>query len=329
MNDRAVGILEQYDIEVVRTVKGRGTIICETPQGCKVLKEYKGRTDKLEILNALQLGIREIVRTDMLLRNKDGELFCKDTDGTIYILKEQITGRECSYKNEEDIRQAFALMAKLHLAMSMTNLPDAAQLPVRNLYTEEMQKHTKECRHIQNYLRHLKSKSDFERALLRQYDYFLDKAQGVTDKACREDMEQYRQRIEQAGLYYHGDYQYHNVIFDRNDTYVINLERFGKDSGVRDLYLLFRKISEKTDWSLHLGSRMLEAYEKVRPLENWERQQLAYRLAHPDKFWKIVNFYYNSRKSRIPDKTIEKLETLAMQEQARQKLIRTLFGDIC
>ena len=32
MNDRAVGILEQYDIEVVRTVKGRGTIICETPQ---------------------------------------------------------------------------------------------------------------------------------------------------------------------------------------------------------------------------------------------------------------------------------------------------------
>ena len=329
MNDRAVSILEQYDIEVVRTVKGRGTIICETPQGCKVLKEYKGRTDKLEILNALQLGMQEAVRTDMLIRNKEGELFCKDADGTIYILKEQITGRECSYKNEEDIRQAFALMAKLHLAMARANPDGASQLPIRNLYTEEMSKHTRECRHIQNYLRHLKSKSDFERALLRRYDYFLDQAQKITAKACEEDMDQYRKRIEQQGLFYHGDYQYHNVIFDRNDTYVINLERFGRDSGVRDLYLLFRKISEKTDWSLHLGSRMLEAYEGVRTLEEWERKQLAFRLVYPDKFWKIVNFYYNSRKSRIPDKTIEKLETLSAQEQARQKLIKTLFGDVC
>lgn len=105
------------------------------------------------------------------------------------------------------------------------------------------------------------------------------------------------------------------------------MERFGKDSGVKDLYLLFRKISEKADWSLSLGTKMIEAYERIRPLEDWERRQLACRLAYPDKFWKIVNFYYNSRKSRIPDKTVEKLDILVAQEKSRQRLIQVLFGE--
>ena len=44
MNDKAVNVLEQYDMTVNRTFKGRGTIICDTDQGMRVLKEYRGRT---------------------------------------------------------------------------------------------------------------------------------------------------------------------------------------------------------------------------------------------------------------------------------------------
>ena len=59
MNDRAVGVLEQYDITVSRTFKGRGTIICETDQGMCVLKEYRGKSEKLELLNGLQEKIAD------------------------------------------------------------------------------------------------------------------------------------------------------------------------------------------------------------------------------------------------------------------------------
>ena len=38
--------------------------------------------------------------------------------------------------------------------------------------------------------------------------------------------------------------------------------------------------------------------------------ELYYRLAYPEKFWKIVNFYYNSRKVWIPEKNSEKLRVL-------------------
>ena len=47
MNDRALGVLEQYDIEVLRSWKGRSAILCETKTGIRILKEYKGGQERL------------------------------------------------------------------------------------------------------------------------------------------------------------------------------------------------------------------------------------------------------------------------------------------
>ena len=326
MNDRAVSVLENYDMEVTRTFKGRGTIICDTNKGLRVLKEYKGNTEKLELLELLQNKLSDTVKTDKLVRNKEGELFCKDTDGIVYIVKEQLDGRECNYKSEEEILQAFRIMAKLHQAMRDTG-EMAHTLPV-HYYVEEMEKHTKECKHVRNYLRKLKIKSEFERALLKEYNYFMDQAESIMAQAGQEDQAAYENYIRENGFFCHGDYQYHNVMFMRNDIAVINLERFAPDSGVRDFYLLFRKISEKTDWSLPLGEKMLAAYESNRSFSPIEWKQLYYRLAYPDKFWKIVNFYYNSKKSWIPDKNMEKLANLVKQEKAKQKLLKALFDTV-
>ena len=42
MNDKTLAVLEKYDIEVLRSWKGRSAILCETKTGIKILKEYKG-----------------------------------------------------------------------------------------------------------------------------------------------------------------------------------------------------------------------------------------------------------------------------------------------
>ena len=60
MNDRAISVLENYDMEVTRTFKGRGTIVCETGNGFRVLKEYKGNTEKLELLDLLQGNMSDV-----------------------------------------------------------------------------------------------------------------------------------------------------------------------------------------------------------------------------------------------------------------------------
>ncbi len=329
MNDKAVNVLEQYDMTVSRTFKGRGTIICDTDQGMRVLKEYRGRTEKLELLYQLQGKLKDSLRTDMLIRTKEGALFVKDIDNSVYILEEQVDGKECSYKNEEDIVKACGAMAKLHLKFMTPQSEKICLMPVF-FYADEMERHTVECKRVRNYLRKLHNKTEFERALLKEYDYFLEKAVDVTRRAREESQAEYEAYVNSNGLYCHGDYQYHNVIFGKGNggayTGIVNLEHFAHDAGARDFYLLFRKISEKCDWSLDMAQSMLDAYQNRRVFPPIEWRSLCLRLAYPEKFWKIINFYYNSRKSWMPNRNYDKLESLIHQEKSREKLLNKFFS---
>ncbi|MBO5144924.1 MAG: CotS family spore coat protein [Lachnospiraceae bacterium] len=334
MNDKAINVLEQYDMTINRTFKGRGTIICDTEKGMRVLKEYKGKTEKLELLLQLQKRLGDSLRTDTLIRNKEGALYVRDIDNSVYILEEQVEGKECSYKSEEDIVKACSAMAKLHLKfmtpVSYTAAQEAEQydMPVF-FYADEMEKHTTECKRVRNYLRKLRTKTDFERALLREYDYFLEKAVDVTKRAKEESKAEYEAYVHSNGLYCHGDYQYHNVLFGKGSsgayTGIINLEHFAHDTGARDFYLLFRKISEKCDWSVRMAECMLDAYQNRRAFPPIEWRSLCLRLEYPEKFWKIINFYYNSRKSWMPNRNFEKLEGLIKQEKNKERLLERLF----
>ena len=79
-----------------------------------------------------------------------------------------------------------------------------------------------------------------------------------------------------------------------------------------------RKLLEKSGWSETVGFELIKTYEKVRILEKEDYLQLYYRLAYPEKFWKIVNFYYNSGKAWIPGKNLEKLNKVIDQEKDKQ-----------
>lgn len=324
MNDRAIGVLEQYDITVARTFKGRGTIICDTDKGMCVLKEYRGKSEKLELLDKLQEKAQEGIKTDTLLRNREGSLLAADADGSTYILKKQIEGRECNYKNEEDISKAFGAMAELHLKMASVSAE--YEMPVF-FYGDEMEKHTRECKRVRNYLSKLKAKTDFERRLLKEYGYFLKKAEEIAALAKLESKAEYEAYVKSKGLYCHGDFQYHNVIFPKGgaDAALINFERFAHDAGARDFYLLFRKISEKNDWSLKIAQEMIDAYRSRRDFSPIEKKSLKLRLSYPEKFWKIVNFYYNSRKSWVSERNYEKLDNLINQEKRKEILLEKLF----
>ena len=123
----------------------------------------------------------------------------------------------------------------------------------------------------------------------------------------------------------HGDYQYHNILRTEMGNVLINFEKCVRDYPVRDLYLFLRKLLEKNNWSQALGNLLLESYNKERNLTDRDYRQLYYRLAYPEKFWKIVNFYYNTGKAWIPGRNMEKIEKLFAQEREKQLFLENIF----
>ena len=330
MNDRAVALLEQYEIEVLRTRKGRGAILCDTQQGCLIFKEYTGREEQLRLQEQVLKHLAEVgnVSAETLIPTKEGALSVIDRDGVRYILKTWKEGRECNIRDREECLEAMHLMARLHGELEFQPVfPDSEETPAptieRYLPSRDYEKHNRELKRARRFLKQRSQKTWFEIRLSAVIDPFLEEARQL----CEEwkEIETSGDNAEKAlPCFCHGDYQYHNILRQDRGFFLVNFEKCQADGPVRDLNLLLRKLLEKNEWDAEWGRILLAAYESVRPLKPYERQDLFYRLSYPEKLWKIVNFYYNSGKAWIPEKNQEKLDRLMEQEAARKKFLKLL-----
>ena len=64
---------------------------------------------------------------------------------------------------------------------------------------------------------------------------------------------------------------------------------------------------EKSDWDISLGETLINEYNKERRLTDNDIALMAILLSYPEKFWKLINGYFNSGKAWIPRKKLEKL----------------------
>ena len=325
MDDRAISVLENYEWKVLRTWKGRGAILFETNQGTKILREYTGPAEKVILQDVLIHHIKEygIENVDAFERNKEGEIISFDRDKKAYTVKEYLEGRDCNVWEQEECCVAAKHLANLHKAMEMNNEKECILLPVAQL-RREYEKHNKELKRIKNFIRGKGQKTDFEIFLLKHYDYFYDQAVEIFQELQKQDWSSLYEEVQRKGTICHGDYQYHNIHMGEKGIAVINFEKYVLDVQVRDLYLFMRKVLEKNAWNEGMGNHILEAYESVRSLNKLELRQLWYRLTYPEKFWKIVNFYYNSGKSWIPMRHMDKLQKLILQEPVKKQFLENL-----
>lgn len=324
MNDRAVVLLEQYGIEVLRTRKGRGSILCDTSQGCLIFKEYVGNENKIALQDKLLKNIQaqNKVAVEQIIPTKEGALFVKDMDGTTYVLKTYMEGRECNIYDRDECLHAMRLLARLHEGMILPQ--DTENLGNVFSPTREYEKHNKELKRVRKYLKKRDQKTGFEIQLTNAFDYFLEQALAVS-----EDWMQYDNIGDRKPyIFCHGDYQYHNILLCAKGWYIVNFEKYMADDPIRDIYLMLRKLLEKSSWNVAFGKDLLEAYEQERPISALSRIDLYYRLAYPEKFWKIVNFYYNSGKAWIPEKNSEKLEKVIIQEKEKQHFLEEVFQKV-
>lgn len=328
VNDKVPAVLEKYDIEVLRSWKGRGTILCETKTGIKILKEYKGSKERLLAQKQLleEIKKRGFYDIEEILLTKEGEILVQDEEKNSYYLKEYWEGKECNVKEYHEICTVTEQMARLHRSMELPEFVKEYHMEPHSL-VKEFEKHNRELIKIRRYLKEKRQKSDFEYFLYQNFDRFLLKSERVLEEV--KDNCKLLGEEEQAvkGCLCHGDFQHHNTIFSGDRAYIINFEKFALDSPMKDLCLFFRKMMEKNNWSMELGQYVLQSYQKQKRMSEEEKYQLYYRLSYPEKFWKIANFYFNSPKTWIPPKNMEKLEKILKQEEQKFVFLEMNFKD--
>ena len=326
MNENALEVLEQYDLEVHRTWKGRGVYFLDTSRGLHMLKEHRGSEEKLEKLWQLLTSLETVqfFKTDLPIRTKEGQFLAKNMDEISYIVKKWRDGRECDPKSELDVCRSMEGLAIFHTRAKelwqFENEETRAKYEGTNLVAE-MEKRTRELRKVQMFIRKKQKKSAFESAYLEVIPRFLAEAEEIMLKLKDSGYEKLRNDAIAQGKICHGEYMQHNVLFDRSKLIITNFEHAHLNLQCVDVALFLRKVMEKQGWKILTGEKFLRSYEVVRPMSENERLVLALRLSYPEKLWKLANHYYHTNKAWIPAKNLEKLKTFVSQQKERERFV--------
>lgn len=326
MAEQELSVLDQYDLEIKNARKGRGFWIINGKEGDYVLKEYQGDSERVALQKRITdcLKGRTGVDVQEIIANKEGALLSTDADERKYMLQTFMEGRECNVKEEKECELAIRSMARLHKGMYI----ERAEMPEITPYSllHEFEKRNTELRRIRRYLKEKKQKNEFERFLYKNFNYFFEKALAVEEEW--KTYEDFCMRSDDSQLFCHGDYQHHNVWLSYHDVMILHFEKFAADYPCRDLYLFLRKLLEKNEWNMEMGMWVLKLYCEERSVSAAEKVSMLYRFAYPEKFWKIANYYFNSKKSFMPEKNAEKLEKLLQQEQKRELFIEEVLRSV-
>lgn len=361
MDDRNQEVFRKYEIKVYNTYKARGAVILETDKGLMMLKSYEGSNYRVEFENILKEHLinQGYDNVDLYLRNIEGELITEDYSGNRYVLKSWFVGEECNLKETSDVLSAVSNLAVLHSMLK--EIPLGSDQITRNAQgnlIELFDKRNRELKRVRTYILDKRQKNEFELCYINNYEKFYEQGLEAVRTISNSDYLKLSNEAMEKVTICHGNYTYHNVMmlrgsipasaygigqdelqpsennskqiflsaaeFSERTTATTNFDRAMIGIQVYDLYHYLRKVMEKNDWDVDYGSMILDKYNKVKSLSKVELKVLYALLLYPEKFWKITNFYYNSKKSWVPQRNIQKLVNIQEQYHAKDIFLNRL-----
>lgn len=330
VNDKGVGVLLQYDLKINHMHKARGAVICETDKGLKLLKQFTGSSQKLNSINKYLIYLKEngFEYVDSFVKNVNDEIITVDKDNTPYIIKDWFEGNECNVNEVTDVYKAIENLALLHKTSENQDVILLDEIRANELLVE-CDKHNKELKKVRAFIRDKGQKEDFEISFLKNFPIFYQQAEMVLQELNQQKYKDSMKSIKNEIILCHGDYNYHNLLMGENCVITTNFDKMTVDLQIKDLYQFMRKILEKHNWNIGMGMAMLQHYEMIRPIPDFEKYNLYLRFCYPEKFWKIANHYYNTNKAWVPARNGEKLNKLVEQESEKNKFLLKFLQSIC
>ena len=328
MNEHSLEVLGQYDMVVERTARGRGTYLVWTDKGLYQLFEYNGTDARITFERKLLSYISEagFENVDMICTTKEGELYCKDFAGTKYILKKCFSGKECDIKKNGDIMKAVDTLARLHLLLERIKDEELRVYDVSaTSLLEQYKKHNRELKRVRTFIRSKNRRTKFEYDILNYFDKYYSYAMDAYVALEESGYEELRRQALQDFSICHGTYNYHNVLMIDSNVAVVNFDHANVNVQLEDLYFFLRKVMEKHDWDVKLGSQIIDKYNQVKSISEGEWKVFKVMLMYPEKYWKILNQYNNSRKSWIPDKNVEKLQAVYGKQHLKMDFVNNIW----
>ena len=118
------------------------------------------------------------------------------------------------------------------------------------------------------------------------------------------------------------DYAHRNIIMGDDKVHIINFDYCCYELRVYDVANLIRRKMRKCNWDIKKAISILDKYCSVEPLSKDDFVVLKIILQFPQKFWRVANRYYNSRRSWSERSFMARLREVTGEMDYHKKFIR-------
>lgn len=292
-------IFKEFGIHVKRCYKFRGMYICETNKGTKTIciSDYTPVQVELEYNikeHLIQKGFTCLNQLHMNSKNTPYVIYYN----RVYVMSDWHNSQTADFYNRDDIEKSVQVLARMHIAArGFCNLPEGIK-PVRmkNL-GDTYEKRHRETIKLRRKIENVGSRTDFEVLYLRNaeiYKEFQEISKEFTNVPGYQKLMD--QAVEKKSIAHH-KYTYHNIITTKEEgTIITGFEKSGYDVQLIDLAYLTRRIMQRNRWDIDLLITIIEAYNKLIPLSQEEWGIMKGMIIYPERFAKLCNQYYHSKR---------------------------------
>lgn len=293
--DREVS--EKFGLDVKNLVPHKDTLMAVTPQGRKIIRKIPFSVDRLRFIHGAKehLFSNGFTGVDRYICTLDGEPYFL-FDGSFYTMIDFLEGKESSFDNDADVQKAAVTLGLMHKASKGYVSPDGCKIQddlgklpgYFNKRLEDIKKMKKQAR---------KGKGRFDQLFLEQADHFCEMGEYAFCELLNSGYNALVDQTRQDGLFCHHDYTHHNILINEQNVTVTNFDYCCYELRIYDLANFIRRKMRKCGWDISKAEQIINWYNSIEALSSEEIVVMRIILEFPQKFWRVINRYYNSRRS--------------------------------
>lgn len=301
-------VIEHYNLDFANIIPYKDAYIVNTSSGKKLLRKSILLPERILFVHGVKEHLYKngLANIDRYICTFDNKPYLA-ADSGCYTLTDLIDGIECDFDNRDDVINASRLLASMHKASRGYSPPaacvprdDLGKLPLYfNKRLDEIKKLKKTAK---------KGLGKFDYLFLNYADYFYSLGENAIQNLSASNYDKVVEKSKEEGIICHHDFTHHNIISNNTKLSVINFEYCCFELKIYDLANFIRRKMRKCNWDIKEARIIMEEYRKIEDISSDELVILKIILQFPQKFWRVVNKYYNSRRSWSEKSFISKLQ---------------------
>jgi len=321
-------IFKDFGISVNKCYKIRGAYICETNKGTKVIRKSDYTPTQINLQHSIkehliERGFSDIDRLYLSKKNIPYTVYYN----RVFVMNDWQNAIEIDFYNQSDIHYAIKVLAQMHIAGEGFNTlgNDVREAKIKNIGIT-YEKRYKETIKLKKRISNAGNKTDFEVLYFKNAHEYMELQEMGMGLFHKEDYKKLIELARDKQTIAHHQYTYHNIKKINKDHVIVSgFEKSGYDVQLTDLVYIIKRIMQKNQWDVDLLLKIIDAYNTIKPLSPNEWTILQGMIIFPDKFSKLCNTYYYSKRRWNYNMFYRKLTNMLEYKDTQIKCAKEIF----